>query len=216
MAASLNALGLMGVVALTLLAIFVRKPQRCSLKLFVRSVLLAIAAVILANVASFHMCYAGHPVTQWLIPSVCILLAGLFARVNWLRRVAVAILMIAAIQLSFYFTSIVHMKGFTGNPSSGERVRRTYLRVLREDLVDSGLDTQQHFPSGWLRDIVDEELEVYAGSEHLSALGIVSHVWHTSLTRIYRVTNVPADVWYPGGVLADSLVQIELRARPKS
>ncbi len=214
MAGSLNALGLIGVVALTLLTLFVRKPQKCSSRQFAMSVFLASPVVILAPLLNLHLCRAGLPFTQWLIPAMCIVLVGTFARVNWLRRVVVVVLMVAAIQLSFHFTSLVHRRGYTGNPSSNDGVRRAYLHVLREDLVDSGLDTQQQFPSGWLRDIVDEELEVYEGFEHLRSLGNVSHLWHTWFTRIYRVTSTPADVWYPGGVLADSLEHIELRARP--
>lgn len=216
MAGSLNAFGLIGVVALTLLAIFVRKPQRRNSRQFAMSVFLALAVVVLAPLLTIHLCRAGQPLTQWLIPAMCIVLVGTFTRVNWLRRVVIVVLMVAAIQLSFDFTSLVHRRGYTGNPSSGEGVRRSYLHVLREHLVDSGLDTQQQFPSGWLRDIVDEELEIYAGFEHVPSLGNVSHLWHTWFTRIYRVTGVPADVWYPGGVLADSLEQIELRARPES
>lgn len=216
MAGSLNALGLIGVLALTLLAIFVRKPQRCSSKQSAMSVFLAMTVVLFAPSLTIHLCRAGQPLMQWLIPAVCIVLVGTFTRNNWLRRVVVLVLMAAAIGLSFHFTSIVHMKGYTGNPSSSEGVRRTYLRALREDLLDSALDPQQQLPSGWLRDIVDEEFEVYAGFEHRRSLGNVSHVWHTWLTRIYWVTSTPADIWYPGGVLADSLEQIELRARPES
>lgn len=216
MAGSLNALGLIGVVALTLLAIFVRKPQRFNSRQFAMSVFLALPVVILAPLLTVHLCRAGQPFTQWLIPAMCIVLVGTFTCVTWLRRVVVVVLMVAAIQLSFHFTSLVHRKEYTGNPSSGEGVRRVYLRVLSEDLVDSGLDTQQQFSPGWLRDIVDEELEVYAIFEHLRSLGNVLHLWHTWFTRIYGITDVPADVWYPGGVMADSLEQIELRARPSS
>ena len=180
------------------------------------SVFVALPVVILAPLLNAHLCRAGLPFTQWLIPAMCIVLVGTFTRVIWLRRVVVVVLMLAALQLSFHFTSLVHMKGYTGNPSSGEGVGRVYLRVLREDLVDSGLDTLQQFPSGWLRDIVDEELEEHEIFEHLRSLGNISHLWHTWFTRIYRVTSTPADVWYPGGVLADSLEHIELRARPDS
>ena len=216
MAGSLNALGLIGVVALTLVALFIRIPKWHNSRQLTIRVLIVFPVAFFAMMVSTHLCRSGEALTQWLIPAVCIILVRSFTRINWLQHAAVSALVVAALGLSYHFVHIVHLKEYTGNPASGEGVRRVYLHVLREDLVESGLDTQQHFPSGWLRDIVDEELEIYAGFEHLSSLGIVSHVWHTSLTRIYRVTDVPADVWYPGGVLADSLEQIELRARPES
>ena len=209
---TINAIGLIACVALTAAALIFADRQRASLKQILIGVLIALSTMIGAGVVSAHLCRAGQPFTQWLIPCICII--AIVSKVHrlGLRISATAILVIAAFVLSFHFSELVHWSGYTGNPHEAEHLQQARLRGLAESLrANESLD---ELPAGWLREVAPAlDAESVAWLEDLDSQPEMRRYWHTWLTWIYRPHSLPADVWYPGGPIAENASRVELRRK---
>ena len=70
-----------------------------------------------------HACGAGQPFTQWLIPSLCLVLVWIFLGTRRiLRWVLTFVFVVATFGLSQHYNGLVHGNQYTGNPEWAMRV----------------------------------------------------------------------------------------------
>ena len=93
--------------------------------------LLFVAAMAAAINFTHHLCDAGQPFFQRLIPGPCIFIVLLHVRCAVIRRTIALLHFIAMLGLSFHFTDVVHEPGWTGNPARD--VSKLALRMLQAD-----------------------------------------------------------------------------------
>ena len=80
-----------------------------------------------------HMCTAGNPVSQWLIPSASVTTCLLFIRKPFVRRTLVALALAAGVALSVDYLNEVHGAAYIGVPSIGAKPAwHTWLTGLYE------------------------------------------------------------------------------------
>lgn len=84
--------------------------------------------------AGLHRCDSGAPLTQWLLPSLCLLVVLLVVEPLRLRIPLALVLALGAFGLSFHYAAVVHGPAFIGNPDSftlvGERAEARWYTPL--------------------------------------------------------------------------------------
>jgi len=224
MAGTLNALGLLFVIGITIAALrrHGRVPRQFRSVLF--GLLLAILSMFIASVFSTHMCKAGSPVMQLLIPAICFVIC--YAAVDTQYRWELPVLFLAPLVLGFHFSVLVHQEGYSGNPRGANRT----IRFIQQDdttqlkqycefvLKEKPALGDRRYPPGLLAssgawqvlggEVTDEKLRQH----YLASKGIHTYrLWHTWLTGIYGARRYTAHAWYPGGKLKDAVPRLEYR-----
>ncbi|MCR4415993.1 MAG: hypothetical protein NUV77_26555 [Thermoguttaceae bacterium] len=82
-----------------------------------------VTACVLGLIGSLHLCGAGTPKAQWVLPGICWALLMLFIPQRRLRRWLSAVSMVALVALVFHYLDLVHGRDYSGNPDWEDRVR---------------------------------------------------------------------------------------------
>ena len=228
MAGTLNALGLLLVIGLTIVVLrkHGRFPRHLLSILF--GLLIASFSLIIASFFTVHMCNAGQPVTQLLIPGICFVICYVALEAQPPSWWWLIMLFFAPLALGFHFTMVVHSDGYTGNPRSGNRAllsqQRSDLQLLKgyyeERLEANNSSWDSSYTPGplatsgaWqvLVDRIDD-------SEREGVVYLLTskefetyRLWHSWLTGIYGQRSHPLKLWYPGGKLQDAIGRFKYR-----
>ena len=172
---------------------------------------------LLGLIGFLHLCSAGNPMAQWIVPGVCAAVAVPAIQSRVIRRAAAVIWFVVGAGLSFHYLALVHGEQYTGNPKSAKEpvqqtLRNSSLRYLRDGLVAQSSVADTNLAAGWLFDVLPGTADQERVRRSLKFREIKG-LWHTWLTGLYRVENIPADVWYPGGPLSVGATHIEIRVR---
>lgn len=173
---------------------------------------------MVASCVSSHLCRAGQPLTQWLIPAACLAATLTYVGHAAARWTVAIIAVVAMFGLSSHYSDVVHGPVYIGNP---HYARRRDAGLARDEqwaielIVDLGDTDDEDYPSGWL-----SEASFVAGNpkhfEMLIATGKrirVRRLWHSWLTRLYERQTTPLDMWFGGGKLKDAASNVEYRER---
>jgi len=217
MAGTLNALGLIACIVITILCLVFAGRRSCSRVRILFSFFGLALYFIMLWPAMAHACNKGNAFNQILIPCICQFVSLCFVRVNWLRRAAVGVLVILTFALGFQFTHLVHEPGYLGNPGAHSRTVNSNLHHLDWKFQEkSAYEQTTSDDIGWVRDVLplDEDSKFYL--EEMPDLAKSQRTWHTWLTGLYAVTYTPSDVWYLGNNPEQYEFPLELRPRPNS
>ncbi|HWB20733.1 MAG TPA: hypothetical protein VG711_10560 [Phycisphaerales bacterium] len=217
MAGTLNAIGLLLCVGLTIAALVwggVRKP---TVRRVAGGVGSGIFAAILFSLFTPTLGNAGDPLMQWAIPCVCFMFVVCLVRSDQWRQRTALLLMIGAIVLSAHFMmgGLGH-RSYTGFGNRRPAAEMALAKSLRKECAMILLDHSVSYPAGWVEEVIPvEDEDIQNGLQRLHEKCRISHCWHTWLTGMYRVEYVPADVWFTGGTLAEDGGTFEVRERVK-
>lgn len=180
------------------------------------SAIIAGGTGVFADISSAHLCSEGNPLTQWIIPALCMGVVLCYFRNALPRRILAASLFVVMLALSMHYAGVVHEPKWTGNPRGRILSMRVVFESQRQRLVEMLLVLEEErnpsYEAGWLRDLpipreLDEQLAKKPFRESATA------VWHTWFTWIYRRERAEQDYWYPGGPISEAAELIELRDR---
>jgi hypothetical protein len=118
------------------------------------------------------------------------------------------------ILLSVHYVDLVHDTKWVGNVrhlAVVERLMEYHLANIRDNVRQVGMTDETAYPKGWLRALpIGTVLKDAIGDD--LPYRVESHrVWHTWLTRLFRVNQVSQDYWYPGGRPSDAAANIVLK-----
>jgi hypothetical protein len=216
MQGNINAFGLIACIVLTIAMVVLLKRRAVTVRGLLFGVCISVLVMFVAVATSAHLCHAGNPFTQWLIPCIAIIVVFCVIEAPAPRLMGTLVLSVAAIGLSFHFSELVHWNGYTGNPNGAWRSKNYRLAQIGTTLRESAADGNQPVSAGWLRDVVIPlPEEVVAWMDGLDTYPRSSHYWHTWLTGIYRTESIPADVWFAGGIPGATPGQLEVRPRDR-
>ncbi len=113
MTGAVHALALAALTTATVIAVL-RHPRRPSNLQAFGAVLAAIVLGAGAPFLAVHGCDLGEPLSQWLVPAICLGVALALVGPTWLRRTLVAACVVAGLALSFDYATAVHGPVFVG------------------------------------------------------------------------------------------------------
>jgi len=218
MAGNINAIGILITILLTVLLIlkFGKKPNKRIR--FYWGILWACLVAVLAAATSTHLCTAGQPVFQWLIP--CISLGCILTLIEpkKIRRVASAIIIISTFLLSQQYISLVHTNTYTGNPQGVKKFKdiklQHSLQAIKEILSEEAKTNNLIYPQGWLSKSEIKELIPESERRCLEDDSLETYCfWHTVFTQLYGKNHKKIEMWYPGGLLKESVDRLEFREK---
>ncbi len=178
--------------------------------------LIAVCTGLAACVINQHLCSEGTPLTQWIVPAVCLWCVLTFFESKTCRRVSAVLLVGVMFTLSCHYSDVVHEPEWTGNPRGRSLAVGVKFEFDRQDLAKKlkvfNDESNPTYKAGWLRDLpiargLHEELAKKPFRESATTL------WYTWFTRIYRREKTEQDYWYPGGLISEAADRIELRDR---
>jgi len=128
MGGSIHAAGILAFVAATVLVLCVfRQGPRADGERW-RGLWLAIRALLVETligfVASLHMCGAGNPIAQWLIPGVGWAFVSLVVPSRRVRKLFGRGALLLSLLLCYQYLDLVHSADYTGNPAWERRSMR--------------------------------------------------------------------------------------------
>jgi hypothetical protein len=98
---------------------------------------------------------------------------------------------------------------------SGRKAIQLRLDGLKDKIKEGSAPDGTAYPEGWLRGSPIVAAWNDKLGEGRPARPEISKVWHTSLTRLFRVDRILQDDWYPGGDPEEAADAIELRDVPE-
>ena len=211
MAPTFHALGILALVAMTVLACTRWREAPYRPRIF-RALVAGLMCLLIYLLTPGHLCNRGNPVSQVLIGAVCVSAPFLFIRCTRLALGFAALAVAATLALCIQHPRIVHSPGFTGNPRDLETRRLAALAdsAEREILKRKATDPAS-YEAGW----IEEKAWIPDSKEQCRGSRIEIHsLWHTFFTGIWRREALPVALWYPGGPPAEGARHLEWRNRP--
>ena len=224
MAGTLNALGLLVVIAAIVYVMrrYGRRPKQ--FRQFIYSLLTAGVALIIVSTLTAHMCNAGQPISQLLIPAIGLVLTLTFVEDGFVSMIMVPLLCVAMLGLGFHYDAIVHSTGYTGNPAGVNRSikvmqnhTRTQIRQALEVSIQKSpaLATNTYLAGYFDQSDVMQLVDAETRDGSRRTLAIDEHqyywLWHSPITGIFGVSSHPTRLWYPGGPLKSGMAGLEYR-----
>lgn len=139
----------------------------------------------------------GQPHAEWIIPLIGMLAVGTLCRSDRLFNAARRWIPVGSFIAAWMFLYLVQFTGrYTANPVFSATVLSTQqhltLKIAGDELIR--LHSGAIFPSGRVSTILGNHIFDRVPAVRLFPL------WHTPITRLHRVEQFHAAVWYPGGV----------------
>ena len=162
------------------------------------------------GVLSVHLCDAGNPVRQVVLPSICLVLILTTIERPMAKWLAAMVAVLGAV-LTYHAVELVH-DGYPTNPRYAERQRRIVLMRIASEMrgrAEPGASTKPVTtgPTHAVgpRAIPADLLLAALGEQHLTAAGEVlvpvsRRRWFTNLTGMYQVEKEPMRVMFRGTV----------------
>lgn len=227
MGANINATGVLIIILLTvfLLVRVGRKPT--SLKHIVFGVLVAFVLLVVFSVLTAPLAGAAAYNRQALICCLCLALISIFtnrekslpAPRRLISCTIVLIIVLGFVLFSQYYY-LVDTAMYTGNPawtkSFYETERQGKLYETREILSKAAETDGTVYPPGWFSEL---EIKNLIPEDHRKDLLDakkcleIQRFWHTPITTLYGVKYASLHMWYPGGMLNDSLDKLEFKEK---
>ena len=181
----------------------------------------AILGVVLSLFAAFYIVphsTGDEPLTQWLIPAGALFLLVPIVRPALLRYALFTAIFLAGICLSLQYAYLTTPKnGYLGTPTLPRSlgfVRGDETDAIKAILSARGKRDHTEYPPGFMDEAPLRNTLTPIMHKSITAQGYaLDHLWHSRLTRIYRLRAMKLVVWYPGGKLADGASGIHLRER---
>ncbi|MBM4041936.1 MAG: hypothetical protein FJ290_25860 [Planctomycetes bacterium] len=128
------------------------------------------------------------------------------------------VLTLAMFGLSFHYSEIVHGPIYVGDPNYGKAQAARPIRELRmasEAIRELAKQDDAIYPAGRMAEMtfVAQHRRDFEGIVLPRERLEVSSLWHSSLTRLYRRTSRPVEMWFPGGKLSKASDRLEWRER---
>jgi len=228
MAGTLNALGLLFVIGLTVVMLrkYGRFPKRFMSVLF--GLLIAGISLIIASI--FTTVSYSQPFTQIIIPCACFALCYAAFEDSYLPQWVLVVLFFIPLVLGFQFSVITSGNGcYTGIPGLANRAASTQqhsnlkqLKVYYElEFYYQPAVLNHTYPSGpfsaseayqVLIDHLQNQDDKQIVAKFLTSKEYHPYrLWHTWLTGIYGQRSRQLTLWYPGGKLKDAVERLEYR-----
>src|SRR5687767_7439970 len=154
MEADYHALSLIALPVLTVLACFTFYRGAPSGRRIILGLAAAGAAWALQP-AYAHPCGGGQPLTQWLLPVLCIAPAVMFIHSRLVATTAAVVLLAMAPVFSNFYLDFVHRDGYTGNPDRAAGIAfagsPSRLKEMEDALKRLSAGDARDHPAGWLR-----------------------------------------------------------------
>lgn len=227
MEGNLHAFGLILVVAVTLFALISYPAKPAGLAQIVIALLAGGGLMIVCQIAGTHMCDAGQPFLQYIIPGTCLILLRSLTRHRCRpARIIAWCLCLAAFILTFHYDDLVHGQHYTGNPARvGHYLQveqRSNIQQVEASLIMISQDyhDSKHYPASWMDQFPQQQLiaKELGNSESLSRnyksqRAVAFPLWHSRFTGLYGKTMTDVYLWYSGGKLEDAMGKLEYRPR---
>lgn len=217
----LNAAGLALIVLVTLVAVWLFRRKTITPREVARAGVLAAGYFLVMGVLSVHLCDAGNPVRQVLLPSLCLMLILTTIERPMAKWLGIGVAVVGAV-LTYQAVELVH-DGYPTNPRYAERQGRIVLmRIAAEMRGRTGPGAATKPTAAKPTEIaeprpVPAELLLGAlGEQHLTPAGevlmpVLRRRWFTNLTGMYQVEREPMRVMSRGDEAAiDPLDALEL------
>jgi hypothetical protein len=134
----------------------------------------------------------GVPIAEWLFPLIGIVLAGFFVKSQRAFQALCWGLLLMSVGLCGNALAL-RGHGYTSTPPSlYQSLDLAYLENLGKKLREAYSADHVLAPS-LLKEILPELRN--AGWNRKTARPL----WHTPFTRLYEITTMPGEIWYPGG-----------------
>lgn len=186
------------VVVLSALSFILSRPG--TPKRSTRAIALSVVPfLILGVICQLILSANGVPFLEWLIPGLGVLAVALWCRSDKLFRIARWSMFLLAVALCANFLEIVQSGYYTAAP----RTVRQLVEIKRRSAL--------HQASKALREEHDPKDVLPAGRLGVVESLKIESAWYTPLTRIYRIRHDEAEIWYPGGPVAEAVDQLEIR-----
>jgi len=172
-----------------------------------RSFIIFIIFIISAPVLLGHPSPRGVASSQSWIIFLCIFPMTILVHIKKIMYISVGILFCVNILLSMHYDLLVKSHNFIGRKNYStllEKRIRTKLENAREELSIEGESDKNHYPEGWLIDVINKPLQQRL-RPYLDSTSSKQHeLWHSSLTGLYALEEWKISLWYPGGMLETS------------
>ena len=210
----LNAAGLALIVLATLLAVWRFRRRTITPREIARTGVLAGGYFLLMGVLSVHLCDAGNPVRQIVLPSICLVLILTTIERPTAKWLSIAVAVLGAV-LTYHAVELVH-DGYPTNPRYAERQGRIVLMRIASEMrgrAEPGASTKPVTtgPTHAVepRAVPADLLLAALGEQHLTAAGevlvpVIRRRWFTNLTGMYQVEKEPMRVMFRGLEWADN------------
>lgn len=210
----LNAIVLLIVPLVTLILLWKFGRFSVNFKKVVKAILFLLFTSVLNIITSTHLCDAGTPFCQWLVPAVCggAIIIGMEEKK--IKRTSVIVMFVVSIVLSQHFVHLVHEDNYIGNPNPRINSMSESLLECQKELLKTDEEfVNRTYPAGWIEESL-KELEEFNLIVKGPFKKIEIHkLWHTNFTGIYGATDKQLGVWYPGGILQDAIGKIVIKER---
>lgn len=176
-----------------------------------RRVLYAAAPLFaLGLVSSMLMSVGGVPLTEWALPVALVLCVGIFCKSERLLTIAAVTMFLAAIALTGSFLYLT-THGYTAAPDRSlnhARIRQKAQILAAGGALRKRFSADAELRPGPVASLLEDprfnEVEVV----HAERL------WHTPITRLYRVQRDRETLWCPGGNVQQASRALSLRTSP--
>lgn len=163
-----------------------------------RTILVAFLPFLLIAVVCSLLLRLDRPLVEWIAPGIAMLLIGLFCRSDALFAFARQALPLVAVLLCLNFLALTD-GGYTNIPKVTIALSTSRLRA--------GLDSM----AKRLRDQHPTDALLPPGEIGTLTVATPVREWHTTLTRLWRVEEKPATVWYPGGKAGEAAEHLQIK-----
>lgn len=217
----LNAAGLALIVLTTLLAVWLFRRQTITPREIARGGVIAGGYCLVMGVLSVHLCDAGNPVRQVLLPSICLVLILTTIERPMAKWLGIAVAVLGAV-LTYQAVELVH-DGFPTNPRYAERQGRVVLMRIASEMrgrAGPGAATKPvttgPAETAEPRPVPADLLLAALGEQYLTPAGevlvpVIRRRWFTNLTGMYQVEKEPMRVMFRGdNAAANPLDELEL------
>ncbi len=116
MSVTINAIGIIAVLVLTVLLLIKWGEKPKSGKPIMAGICCSLALALISITVSFHACHNGQPFLQWLLPSLSLGLFVIFIKGKWKLILLISIMIISSMLLSLQYAALVHTDRYIGVP----------------------------------------------------------------------------------------------------
>ena len=146
----------------------------------------------------------GLASSQYWIIFLCIFPMTILVHIKKLMYISVGILFCVNILLSMHYDLLLKSHNFIGRKNYStllEKRNQTKLENARVELSIEGESDENHYPEGWLIDVINKPLQQRL-RPYLDSTSSKQHeLWHSSLTGLYALEEWKISLWYPCGML---------------
>ncbi len=209
-----------GVVIITIanLAAGVERPIPRRRRLLLAWGLIVSGMVFMGFAGTGCLCMEDHTLAPAFIGWVCTCAMLAYARHRIPAYVTMTIVFLMSVGLNRQYSSLVHSTAYTSGTQAATRRNNLYTPILKyiPNLADKYGLVGQQVDAGWVADWpcvaneTDETNELLRESVHHEAIPF----WHSLFTRLFREDSTRVALWWPGGVMDQSLDALEFRVRP--